>query len=153
MLAQPAALLEVRVHRLNPSPGVTHGVGTGRAEPDISGNADPYTGYLLYEPSFAGIGEPVLQGLWGGTSFTAPQLNGSAAVINSFVGHRVGFWNPASYALATSGRSPFTVLGQASTSNDNLFYTGSPGQPYNPASGLGYPDLGALGADFASLGG
>jgi subtilase family serine protease len=104
-------------------------------------------------PSFAGVGEPVPQGDWGGTSFTAPQLSGSAAVINSFAGHRVGFWNPASYAFATSGRSPFTALSQARTSNDNLFYTGNRGQPYNPGSGLGYPNLGALAAEFASLGG
>lgn len=144
-------LVEPTAWNFNPSPGVIHGSGTGRAEPDISADADPYTGYLLYEPSFAGVGEPVLQGDWGGTSFTAPQLNGSAAVINSFVGHRVGFWNPASYAFAASGRSPFTALAQASTTNDNLFYTGNPGQLYNPASGLGYPDLGTLAADFASL--
>jgi kumamolisin len=144
-------LVEPTAWNFNPSPGVTHGVGTGRAEPDISADADPYTGYLLYEPSAAGVGLPVLEGDWGGTSFTAPQLNGSAAVINSFLGHRVGFWNPASYALATSGRSPFTTLAQASTSNDNLFYTGNPGQPYNQGSGLGYPDLGALAADFAAV--
>ena len=30
--------------------------------PDVSADADPHTGYLLYAPSFAAIGEPVLQG-------------------------------------------------------------------------------------------
>jgi len=29
-------------------------------------------------------------------------------------------------------------------------YTGNPGQPYNPGSGLGYPDFGKLAADYAS---
>ncbi len=72
----------------------------------MSADADPYSGYLLYEPSFAGVGKPVLQGGWGGTSFVAPQLNGSAAVINSYLGRRVGFWNPAIYAFATSGSCP-----------------------------------------------
>ena len=45
------------------------------------------------------MGQPVLQGGWGGTSFVAPQLNGSTAVIDSALGHRVGFWNPSIYAV------------------------------------------------------
>ena len=76
----------------------------------MSADADPYTGYLLYAPSFAGVGEPVLQGGWGGTSFVAPQMNGSTAVIDSALGHRVGFWNPSIYAVAGGFKSPFTQL-------------------------------------------
>lgn len=34
------------------------------------------------------------------------------------------------------------------TSNDNLYYTGTPGQVFNPGSGLGYPDLTKLAEDF-----
>ena len=85
----------------NPNPPTIRGFGVGRAVPDVSTNADPNSGYLLYEPSFAGVDEPVLEPDWGGTSFVAPQLNGSAAVIDSFVGHRVGFWNPSIYQFAT----------------------------------------------------
>jgi kumamolisin len=125
----------------NPTPSVTTGYGNGRADPDVSADADPYTGYLLYEPSFAGIGQPVLQGGWGGTSFVAPQLNGSTAVIDSYLGHRVGLWNPSIYAAADDYHSPFTGLDQASTSNDNLYYTGNPGEPFNEGVGLGYPNL------------
>jgi kumamolisin len=135
----------------NPAPRVRHGYGNGRAVPDISTNADPYTGYLVYAPSFADVGQPALQGGWGGTSFVAPQLNGSAAVIDSYLGRRVGFWNPASYAAATRGGSPFTVLRRSGTSSDNLYYTGNPGQPYNQGSGLGYPNLSKLAADLAAL--
>ncbi len=145
-------LVEPTAWNFNASPGVSHGVGNGRAVPDISANADPYTGYLVYEPSWAGVGQPVLQGGWGGTSFVGPQLNGSAAVIDSDLGHRVGFWNPPSYAAALRGHSPFTVLQQSGTDNDNLFYTGNPGQPYNEASGLGYPNLSELAADFSASG-
>jgi kumamolisin len=115
----------------------------------LSANADPYSGYLLYEPSFAGIGQPVLQGGWGGTSFVAPQLNGSTAVIDSFLGHRVGFWNPSIYAFATGSSSPFTPLQESGTGSDNLYYTGNPGQVFNPGNGLGIPDLSRLAADFA----
>jgi kumamolisin len=71
----------------------------------------------------------------------APQFNGSTAVIDSYLGDRVGFWNPAIYGMGLGfGSSPFTQLSTASTSNDNL-YTGNPGQAYNQAVGLGIPDL------------
>jgi subtilase family serine protease len=134
----------------NPTPSVMTGFATGRAVPDVSADADPYSGYLLYEPSFATMStpEPTLQGGWGGTSFVAPQLNGSTAVIDSFLGHRVGFWNPAIYSFATGPNSPFTPLQQSGTGSDNIYYTGTPGQPFNEGSGLGYPDLSKLAFDF-----
>ena len=150
-VTQPGTnLVEPTDWSFNPTPRVSYGYSTGRAVPDVSTDADPYSGYLLYEPSFAGVDEPVLQGGWGGTSFVAPQLNGSTAVINSYLGHRVGFWNAAIYAFATRGKSPFTVLGAVGTSNDNLYYTGNPGSMYNEGSGLGFPDLSELALDFAS---
>jgi kumamolisin len=132
----------------NPTPGVTSGFGYGRNVPDVSADADPFSGYLLYEPSFAGVGEPVLQGGWGGTSFVAPQFNGATAVIDSYLGHRVGFWNPAIYAAARGSNSPFTQFNQAGTSNDNIYYTGNPGELYNQGIGLGIPNLTKLAGDF-----
>ncbi len=130
------------------APGVTSGTGSGRNVPDVSVDADPYTGYLLYEPSFAGVDEPVLQGGWGGTSFVGPQLNGSTAVIDSYLGHRVGLWNPVIYAAASGPNSPFTPLQQSGTGNDNLYFTGNPGTVYNQAVGLGLPNLTELAGDF-----
>ena len=108
------------------------------------------SGFLLYEPSFAGVNQPVLQPDWGGTSFVSPQLNGSTAVIDSYVGHRVGLWNPSIYQFATQRNSPFDPLNGTGTNNDNLFFTGTPGTVFNPSSGLGVPDFTALGNDFAS---
>ena len=87
----------------NPTPSVTFGFGNGgRAVPDLSTNADPQTGYLVYGASVGGLNE------YGGTSFVDPQMNGSTAVIDSYLGHRVGFWNPAIYTPrpAASTRSP-----------------------------------------------
>jgi kumamolisin len=135
---------------LNPTPGVKGGWGSGRAEPDLAADADPETGYLEYSPSFADADAPgpVLEGGWGGTSFVAPQLNGSAAVIDSALGRRVGLWNPTMYRAATSWRSPFTPLNTQGTSNDNLYYTGTPGTLYNQGAGLGTPNLAALASDF-----
>ncbi len=141
-------ITEPQAWSFNPTPPVISGGGSGRAEPDLSADADPFSGYLLYEPSFAGVDQPVLQGGWGGTSFVAPQFNGSTAVIDSAVGHRVGFWNPTVYAAATSPNSPLTPLSQRGTSNDNLYYSGTPGTVYNPGAGLGYPNLSALAQDL-----
>jgi kumamolisin len=135
----------------DPTPPVIHGFGSGRADPDLSADADPNTGYLLYEPSWAGVGQPTLQGGWGGTSFVAPQFNGSTAVIDSYVGRRVGFWNPELYRFASSRNSPVTPLQQPGTSNDNLYYTGTPGTEFNEGVGLGIPNLTKLGDDFGSL--
>ena len=143
------SLTEPAAWTFNPTPSVTSGGGNGRALPDVSADADPYSGYLLYEPSFAGVGQPLLQGGWGGTSFVAPQFNGSTAVIDSLLGHRIGFWNPAVYAQAASHNSPFTPIQQAGTGSDNIYYTGNPGQLFNAGSGLGYPDFGTMASDYA----
>ncbi len=130
----------------NASPSVITGTGTGRATPDVSADGDPFTGYEEYFTGFTG--DPLETG-WGGTSFVAPQLNGSTALIDSLVGHRIGFWNPAIYRFAARSHSPFTPLDSASNGNTNLFYTGTPGHIYNVGSGLGTPDLTALARDFA----
>jgi subtilase family serine protease len=126
-------------------PGTFSGPG-GRAVPDISADADPYTGYEEY---FSRFGGPSLEAGWGGTSFVAPQLNGSAAVIDSYLHHRTGFWNPAIYRFAAvPSWTPFTPLDSASANNDNLYYTGTAKAIYNPGSGLGVPNLDKLALDF-----
>jgi subtilase family serine protease len=133
----------------NAAPPVIRGRGTGRATPDVSADADPWTGYEEYFTGFSG--NPLEDG-WGGTSFVAPQLNGATAVIDSLLGRRIGFWNPAVYRFAAREDSPFTPLDRASSGNDNLYYTGTPGHVYNVGSGLGYPNLARLARDFAGGG-
>ena len=137
-------LVEPTAWSFNPAPGVIEGSGFGRASPDVSADADPETGYLVYAPVVGGNG--IVEA--GGTSFVAPQMNGATAVIDSFLGHRVGFWNPSIYAVAGGFKSPFTSLDTAGPSNDNIYYTGQPGEPYNQGVGLGIPNLTALSADF-----
>jgi kumamolisin len=141
-------IVEPTEWNFNPTPSVQRGFSSGRAVPDVSADADPFTGYLLYSPAFTQGGGAPLEGSWGGTSFVAPQLNGSTAVIDAALGHRVGFWNSSIYNFATSNNSPFTPLNQSGTSNDNVFFTGTPGTIYNEASGLGIPNLAALARDF-----
>jgi subtilase family serine protease len=135
--------------KFDPTPGNQAGQAGGRAVPDVSADADPFTGYWLYSPAFAQNGQPVLEGGWGGTSFIGPQLNGATAVMDSYLGHRVGFWNPSIYKFAQQKNSPFLPLQTEGTTNDNLFFSGTPGAVYNPSTGLGTPNLSALAVDFA----
>jgi subtilase family serine protease len=131
----------------NPAPKVTTGTGAGRAVPDVSANADPLTGYEIYCPQFKG--NP-LEVDWGGTSFVAPQFNGSTAILDQYAGGRVGFWNPAIYQFANQVGSPFAPIGASGTGDDNLYYTGTHGLTYNVGTGLGVPDMARLAADFAT---
>jgi kumamolisin len=138
-------LTEPTEWNFNPTPSVSSGVGNGgRAVPDLATDADPQTGYLVYGASVGGVAE------YGGTSFVDPQMNASNAVIDSYLGHRIGFWNPVMYGAVASGDDPFTQLNTTSTSNDNIYYTGNPGQPYNPGIGLGLPDLAKLASLFGA---
>jgi len=130
---------------INLKPSVTTGWDTGRAVPDVSADADPFTGYLLYDP----LASSSVQAGWGGTSFVSPQLNGVTALIDAYVGHRVGLWNPSIYKFAESGNDPFTPLDATGTSNDNLYYSGTKGALYNPSTGLGTPNVAKLAEDFA----
>jgi kumamolisin len=135
-------LSEPEAWTFNPTPSVTSGTGSGRAVPDLATDADPQTGYLVYGASDGGLAE------YGGTSFVDPQMNGATAVIDSYLGHRVGFWNPVIYRAAAAGDKVFSQLNTASTSNDNIYYTGNPGDDYNQGIGLGQPDLARLATIF-----
>ena len=79
----------------------------------------------------------------------APQLNGSTAVIDSLPWAQGRVLEPVHLRRrAQQFNSPFTPLNQAGTSNDNLYYTGNPGEPYNQGAGLGYPNLTKLASDL-----
>ena len=118
----------------------------GRNVPDVSYDADPYTGYIVvYTSDQNGFG--VLTG-GGGTSFVAPQLNGVTALLGqSLHGARLGLLNYPLYALSLTGQAykgshaPLHVI----NSGDNWFYQGRNG--YSPAAGLGTIDV----ANFAQF--
>ena len=113
----------------------------GRNVPDVSFNADPNTGYVVYytsEPSGV-FGEE--EG-WGGTSFVGPQLNGVSALLGEYLhGSRIGLLNFPLYGLALSGKAYGNAGAplHAIAYGDNWFYHGSNG--YNPAAGLGTLDV------------
>ena len=116
----------------------------GRNLPDISFNADPNTGYIIYYTS--DVAGPIILTFIGGTSFVAPQLNGVTALLgDSLHGRRLGLLNYPLYLLALTGQAyrgahpPMHAI----AFGDNWFYKGTNG--YNQGAGLGTLDV----ANFA----
>jgi subtilase family serine protease len=127
------------------------GTGKGRNMPDVSMNADPYTGYKVLFSDPAAPGTNRGYAVYGGTSFVSPQLNGLSALINSSGDTQVGFWNPQIYRFAQGPKSPLHPLNDTGILNDNGFYTGTPGTIYNQATGLGTPDISVLANAFVNV--
>ncbi|KRM39122.1 S53 family peptidase [Lentilactobacillus parafarraginis] len=123
-------------------PVLVHGTNWGRNYPDISADADPATGYYIYQKSARNPRQ-----VWGGasgTSIASPQYAAMVALINSQPGRkRMGFWNPQIYQLAQQADSPFTPL-NSTTNNSNLYFVGQPGTVYNQATGLGITNFNKL---------
>ena len=113
----------------------------GRNVPDLSTNADPQTGYVIYYTSDVN-GFEIEQA--GGTSFVAPELNGVANLFVDALHHRIGLLNPALYAIAASPgayhghRAPLHEV----THGDNWYWRAHAG--YNQATGVGVPDVANL---------
>jgi kumamolisin len=97
---------------------------TGRGVPDVSGDADPQTGY---EIRVDGAQETV-----GGTSAVAPLWAGLTALLNEQLGAPLGFAQPLLYALL--GSASFHDI----TSGNNGSYAAGPG--WDACTGLGSPD-------------
>jgi kumamolisin len=106
-----------------------------RGVPDVSGNADPQTGYQV---RIDGTDTVV-----GGTSAVAPLWAGLIALINAARGTPVGYLNTALYAAAGSASSPFNDI----TSGDNGDFVATVG--WDACTGLGSPNGAALVAALA----
>jgi subtilase family serine protease len=124
--------------------------GGCRATPDVSADADPNTGYLIYwNGSGSATGQPTKwQGI-GGTSAAAPTWAALIALANASTGCQgstIGFANPVIYRSAgiayaadfndvTSGNNDFT-----GTNHGNY----AAGAAYDMSTGLGTPKASAL---------
>jgi subtilase family serine protease len=127
--------------------------GLCRQIPDISLNADPYTGYIMYCTVVVSGCPPKQYLRWfpiGGTSAAAPMMAALTADANTYSlahgGSRMGFANPFLYA------NPGMFTDVTSQSN-NLFSSGGSylaGAGYDDASGLGSPNAGTLATDLAA---
>ena len=109
-----------------------------RNVPDLSVNADPQTGYIV--PYTSDVNGPEVEQL-GGTSFSAPQLNGVVSLYNQALGGRLGLINVPLYDLVRrnaaygGGHAPLRDI----VKGDNWFYSGHAG--YDQGSGVGVPDV------------
>lgn len=96
----------------------------GRGVPDVSGCADPMTGYQVRIDGDRTV--------LGGTSAVAPLWAGLIAVANHQLGSQVGFINPAIYAAkAASAFNDITV-------GNNGAFTAGPG--WDACTGMGSPN-------------
>jgi len=108
------------------------GGGTGRGVPDVAGNADPVTGYLVVVD---GQREPI-----GGTSAVAPLWAGLIARLAQATGKRFGLLQPLLYAGIAPGvtQPGFNDIVEGS----NGTYKAGPG--WDACTGLGSPNGAAL---------
>lgn len=113
-------------------PASAAGGGTGRGVPDVAGNADPVTGYLVVVD---GQREPI-----GGTSAVAPLWAALVARLAQATGKRFGLLQPLLYAGVSPGvaQPGFNDIVEGS----NGAYKAGPG--WDPCTGLGSPDGSAL---------
>lgn len=105
------------------------GGGQGRGVPDMSGNANPSTGYLLQVHGKTTV--------IGGTSAVAPLFAAMMARINESLGTSAGYINPLIY-MAKDRERAFENI----NSGSNGTYWASDG--WDPVSGLGRPIGSAL---------
>ncbi|TAL82388.1 MAG: peptidase S53 [Rhodanobacter sp.] len=99
----------------------------GRGVPDVSGNADPLTGYRVRVDGRDQI--------IGGTSAVAPLWAALVALINQRLGHSLGLANPVLYGPASKAFRDITQ------GNNGSYQAGS---GWDACTGLGSPDGAAL---------
>jgi kumamolisin len=105
-------------------PSANPNKNVGRGVPDVTGDADPTTGYVTRVD-----GNP---DVIGGTSAVAPLWAGLIALLNQSIGKPVGFINPLLYQDAGTARDLNDI-----TSGNNGAYSAGPG--WDACSGLGSP--------------
>lgn len=110
-------------HSVNPAGHI------GRGVPDIAGNADPNSGYMLILH-----GAPT--GPWGGTSAVAPLYAGLVTLLNANLGEPVGYLNYNLYAFA----GPYVY--RDITVGSNGLYNAGPG--WDACTGFGSVDGNAI---------
>ncbi len=99
--------------------------GGGRGVPDVSGDADPNTGYNILVD-----GESVVE---GGTSAVAPLWAALVARMNQQIGEPIGFLNPLIYAQSVEASGFHDI-----TQGKNGAFSAAKG--WDPCTGLGSPD-------------
>jgi len=137
------------------------GGGYCRAVPDVSADADPYTGYIIYltqnvtDPSTGTTSPEITAVPWGGTSAAAPLWAAITALINASPdcnGHNLGFLNPLLYDASVKGMPGLTDITAGNNDNSADSPTGffSAARGYDPVTGLGTPLAATLGQSLCA---
>ncbi len=124
-----------------------------REVPDVSANADPYTGYAEYCTGSAATPYSVCATIsgtptgWfgiGGTSLSSPFWSAIIADHDGLWRHRVGNANPLLYLLYNVDANGFfhDITGAGQTTNNNGLFPTTRG--YDLSTGIGTPKMGAL---------
>ncbi len=109
----------------NVPPSANANGGTGRGVPDVAGDADPASGYVVrVDGQYYVI---------GGTSAVAPLYAGLIALMNQKLGKPVGFLNPMIYG-SLAGKGPFNDI---SVGNNGAY---SAHQGWDACTGEGSPN-------------
>jgi kumamolisin len=113
-------------------PTIAGSTSTGRGVPDVAGNADPVTGYLVVVD---GKQQPI-----GGTSAVSPLWAGLIARLAQATGKKFGLLQPLIYGGVTAGAAAqgFNDI----TQGNNGAYSAGPG--WDATTGLGSPNGQAL---------
>ena len=116
----------------NVPPSVNPGHARGRGVPDIAGDADPATGYIVRVDG--------KQFVIGGTSAVAPLWAGLVALLNQHMNKPLGFINPLLYSTPVISAGSFhdISVGNNDASGSIGGYKASKG--WDPCTGLGSPD-------------
>ncbi|CEG59428.1 S53 family peptidase [Legionella micdadei] len=122
-----------------------------RGVPDVAYNADPETGFAVYNsvPSDEGVGWQVV----GGTSAGAPQWAAIAAVANSALGTNLGGkFSNLLYTIAnpSTGSYIYNFNDVSSGENGDCEYFCAAQDGYDYVTGLGSPELGTLITDLGT---
>lgn len=113
---------------------VPPGSPAGRAVPDVALDGDPTTGMLIGETQAFSDGTYFDQYRIGGTSLASPLMAGMQALAEQNAGERLGFANPAIYALAISNPEDYTDVLHVSDANVRADYVNGE----NADDGLAY---------------
>ncbi len=106
--------------------------GPGRGVPDVAGDADADTGYIVLVDGSEGSS--------GGTSAVAPLWSALIALLNQDLGKPVGFINPLLYQLAANMKGFHDIVdgNNGAFPNDKKFYSAGPG--WDACTGWGSPN-------------
>jgi subtilase family serine protease len=140
-------------------PAGSTAIGATRGVPDISLQASAGTGALIYlslppDGNDSNVGNTGWYDI-GGTSLSAPQWAGLAAIGAQMKGHGLGPINAALYQLASNPATYASDFFDVATGNTNQTDPSVPGYPatqgWDPVTGLGTPNAANLLPDLVAL--